>query len=245
MKKLLALAALAMAVYWFGLRVRCGRGGALPCPAAELEAGWGETLEAREICPDAGYLCVGRSSFQVARWPLTKGKLRVRVSLPGFVDDKETARALRAATIEGILAWDGAPFPIVIDDAPFTLRIPDIEVVWTQGLFNAAAGLSTVSWKPRGDGLTFKSHGLAVVVPPIGGGDGPRSFTPGPALDAWIEAIAMHEMGHALGLAHSDARADIMFPYLQDGVSDPRLSARDLATIDAFYALPNGAMLRN
>lgn len=241
MKKFGVLVVVAVAMAYVALRGGCGGTNAVACPAPELEAGWGETLKAAEVCPRSGYLCVGRRSMQIARWPLTGGTIRVRVRPPRFGDD-ETNRVLTALVTEGIRAWDGHPFPVIVDDGLFTLRIPDIDVVWSQGLYNAALGLSTTSWRKRGDGLKFSSQGLAVVVPPIPPHE--RGDAMGAELRTRILAAAIHEMGHALGLGHSDSREDIMFPQLRPEVTRPRPSSRDLRTIEALYALPNGAMVR-
>src|SRR4051794_31715485 len=116
------MAAIAFAVYWFGFRGGCGHGGAIACPDPALETGVGLALSAAEVCPGAGYLCTEKSGgLQVARWPLDKGKLRVRVPMPDFVSG-ELARELRDTAIEGIKAWDGHPFPIVIDTGKVPLR---------------------------------------------------------------------------------------------------------------------------
>jgi hypothetical protein len=40
---------------------------------------------------------------------------------------------------------------------------------------------------------------------------------------------------------HSDSQDDIMYPRYERGVTKARVSARDLRTVDALYALPNGA----
>jgi predicted Zn-dependent protease len=55
-----------------------------------------------------------------------------------------------------------------------------------------------------------------------------------------VELVASHEMGHALGLPHSDDPRDIMFPEN----TALRLSTEDFRTLQALYALPNGAVIR-
>ena len=234
MKTLIFLVAVGgLVVYWFFFRPVCGTSGALACPARELEEGVGVSLTRREVCPGAGYLCTGRGTFQIARWPLDTGKIRVRMRLPEFVDEK-TALELREAAIEGIMEWDGHPFPIVIDTSKFTVHFWDIGVIWSQGLYSDNAGQATGGGSVDGKRIVYNVEGLAIVVPPIVREDGAALLTQ-------IKAIAMHEMGHTLGLMHSDSQDDIMYPRYERGVTRARASARDLATIDALYALPNGA----
>ena len=233
--KVVVLVVVGIAVYWFGFRPECGRSGALACPTdISLEQGVGVTLNANEVCRGAGYLCEREVPFQVLRWPLDKGKLRVRVGFPDFAKD-DAALQIRDAAIEGIMHWDRKPFPLVIDKGRWTVRFYDIGVVWTQGLSIGAAGVARPTWNFDGKRVKFGNEGMGVVVPPAMG------MSP-EALLARVTAVASHEMGHALGiLNHSDRERDMMFPTLNNAPGTP--SDRDFQTMDALYALPNGAMV--
>jgi hypothetical protein len=55
---------------------------------------------------------------------------------------------------------------------------------------------------------------------------------------AALRTVALHEVGHALGLGHSDQAGDMMYHTPRS----PRLSERDRRTIELIYGLPPGSV---
>ncbi|HYD57257.1 MAG TPA: matrixin family metalloprotease [Burkholderiales bacterium] len=235
--RIAGVVAVGFAVWWFAFRVEgCGSAGALACGDKALDEGVGLSVPRAQACGAAGYYCFGRpETFQVVRWPLDKGKLKVRVTPPEFITDPELARKIRDAAVEGIREWDRQPFPLAIDTRKHAWPNWDIGMVWFHG---AGGGHARVRYEQKGKRLEFAIEGIQVIVPPA-----EWRLTEAQLLDM-VRATAMHEMGHALGLLHSDAERDIMFPQFKPGVTPLRPSERDLRTVEALYALPNGAMVQ-
>ena len=55
----------------------------------------------------------------------------------------------------------------------------------------------------------------------------------GTAMD--LETVALHEIGHLLGLAHSDVNGSVMFPTIRIGETNRILTADDIAGIQRLY----------
>lgn len=60
-----------------------------------------------------------------------------------------------------------------------------------------------------------------------------------------VERIALHELGHALGMrAHSPIPADLMYPVVRDRLPRGELGTEDVNSFLALYSLPNGTVFR-
>ncbi|KAG6421579.1 hypothetical protein SASPL_118136 [Salvia splendens] len=96
-------------------------------------------------------------------------------------------------------------------------------------------------WRDHGDGYPFDGpHGvLAHAFPPTDGRlhlDGDELWSIGAVPDAIdLESVALHEIGHLLGLDHSDNQESIMYPSISSGVVKNNLNDDDIKGIRALY----------
>lgn len=185
----------------------------------------GPVLDAAEACRNAAYLCselATEDRIQLRRWRDFEGTMVVHVPRPAM-EDAGAAQRLQAAATAGVRLWNGQPFPVLVDERGN--REAHFSVRWVRSLGGTRLGLARIQWSPS-RGLGVVSLELATHDPVSG-----RPMDP-----AEIRLVAAHEMGHALGLPHSDEPRDVMYPTN----TATTLSARDYRTIEVLYGLTDG-----
>lgn len=183
-------------------------------------------VTAETACRDAGYLCadLARSDrIRIQRWREVDGPLVIHVPRPDFESAADAVELQRAAVL-GIRAWNDQPFPILVDtrgdrEAHFSVR-------WASSLGGAQIGVARTQWSPS-TGLTVVSLELATRNP----------YAPSRVIEpSQVRLTAAHEMGHALGLPHSDSAHDVMYPTN----AATAVGARDRRTMEVLYGIEDG-----
>ncbi len=146
--------------------------------------------------------------------------LRVQVrrdTVPGFTP------AFTVAVSTALARWNEVGLPVRLEEAPDTGEA-DIVVTWSERLDGNRTGRTDLTWQSRGP-IVHAAITLATHVP---GGQ--------LVLPVQMVALALHELGHAVGLDHSPDRGDVMYP--ETSATD--LTLRDRRTALLLYSLPPG-----
>jgi hypothetical protein len=124
---------------------------------------------------------------------------------------------------EAMDKWEGAGAGVLFAPTADTIAA-DILVHWIDHFDFDRAGQTDLTWDQAG---RVRKAAILLAL---------RTNTGIPLPDPALLTVAVHEVGHAIGLPHSPDTNDVMFPATQTG----NLSDRDRRTVQVLYQLPPG-----
>jgi len=230
--RLLAVAAVVLLAYGLGRRLGGTRpepqtahslGGAVEADTAAIRRT--ETLKRIEDYDTYLPAMLAQDDSLLRRWPdRTAHPVAVYLpdqsTVPGYTPD------MGAAVKRAFERWERvAAIPVRFEFVPDSTAA-DVKVHWISAFPIRRTGQADVTWNGMGwivrGTLTLATHTNSHWL----------------LTDDAVYTIALHEIGHLLGLGHSDDPHDVMYP--STGVHDVTL--RDRLTAQLLYTLPPGSL---
>jgi hypothetical protein len=187
-----------------------------------------------EMIPCVGMLTaagpVGQYANIVHGWDLNSDQMAHLNYVFGTLTSKVPAQTVQSEILRAMNAWSAVT-----------------NVVFEQGTSATATRTILVKFAsgPHGDSYPFDGPGgvlghtfypVPINSESIAGDihlDADENWHAGGDLD--IYTVVLHELGHAIGLGHSDKPGDVMYPYYHRGA---QLSANDIGAARELYGVP-------
>ena len=156
------------------------------------------------------------------RWP-SRVDQPVRVWIANGVTSEGWRPSFLVQLVEAFDDWEETGIPVHFTFVNDSVDA-EVRVRWADTLSGRASGRTT--WRADANRWMLGAD-VSIAM---------RASDGAPQDDRGVRAIALHEIGHLLGLSHSAGREDIMAAW----VAADTLSDADRATVRLLYALPAG-----
>ena len=175
------------------------------------------------------YLKANIKDVGLIRWPTSPNPILVHIAPFHWYqkEKQDNAKRYEYMVWHGFELWSQYSKGLIRFQRVATLQESQINIVWRR-VDRKSLGHCEYSWNPQGQ-LYSAEISIGLTDGTVHGYyDNPEE----------VRRTILHEIGHALGLGHSNHVRDIMYPVHQIGVN--QLSARDLHTLEWLYRVPPG-----